>query len=120
MMRTLTIDSNNDLCLNKLRSLSISSDLQAILFACEHAVKAQHGEMIYAVERGIPYNILAWDRQPNLIQLEAFIRRAINNIAGVIGIKEFNINNKNNLITYSVVIKTKYGEGSLNELRISN
>lgn len=120
MMRTLTVDSNNDICLNTLGNLAISSDLQAILFACENTVKAQYGEMIYAIDRGIPYNILAWDRQPNLIQLEAFIRRAITNIEGVVGIKEFIINNENNLITYSVVIKTKYGEGSLNELRISN
>lgn len=119
-MKTLTIDSNNDICLNKLGNLAVSGDLQAILFACEHAVKAQLGEMIYAVDRGIPYRILAWDRQANLIQLEAFIRRAIINIAGVIGIKEFTMNKANNVITYGLVIQTKYGEGSLNELRISH
>lgn len=119
-MKTLTVDSNNDLCLNSLGNLAVSSDLSAILLACEQAVKAQFGEMIYAVDRGIPYRVLAWDRQANLIQLEAFIRRAITNITGVVGIKEFKITNENNLITYSVIIKTKYGEGSLHELRISN
>ena len=118
-MRTLTVDSNNDLVI-KNNNLSISSDIEAVLFVCEHAVKAQYGEMIYAIERGIPYNLLAWDRQPNLIQLEAFIRRAILAVPEVISIINFDITASNHLINYSVTINTTYGIGTLDDVRISN
>lgn len=118
-MRILTVDSNNDLVVTNGR-LSISTGTEAVSQACEHVVKAQYGEMILAIQRGIPYNILAWDRQPNLIQLEAFIRRAILAVPEVLAISEFAIAASNNTVTYSVTINTTYGVVSLNDLRISN
>lgn len=59
-MKTLTVDHDNDLCLNAFGQLNISSDLQAVLLACKHAVNAQYGEMNYATDRGVPYLLLAW------------------------------------------------------------
>ena len=100
-MKTLTVDTDNDLVITN-NSLSLSTDIQAVLYACEHSVKAQYGEMIYAIERGIPYNLLAWDRQPNLIQLEAYIRRSILAVPDVVSIIDFDITSSNHLIRYSV------------------
>lgn len=118
-MKTLTVDTNNDLVLVN-NNLAISENLQAVRYVAEHAVKAQYGEMLLAIQRGIPYNLLAWDRQPNLIQLEAFIRRAILAIPNVLNIIDFNIAAANHVITYSVTINTTYGVETLNDLRISN
>ncbi len=118
-MKTLTVDTDNDLVITN-NSLSLSTDIQAVLYACEHSVKAQYGEMIYAIERGIPYNLLAWDRQPNLIQLEAYIRRSILAVPDVVSIIDFDITSSNHLIRYSVTINTAYGIGTLDDVRISN
>lgn len=118
-MKTLTVDSNNDLMLVN-NNLAISQDREALMLVAEHAVKAQYGEMILAIQRGIPYNVLVWDRQPNLIQLEAFIRRAILALPNVLNILDFDIAAANHVITYSVTINTTYGVETLNDLRISN
>lgn len=117
-MKTLAIDTNNDLVV-KNNNLSISTDIQAVLYTCEHIVKAQYGEMIYAIDRGIPYNLLAWDRQPNFIQLEAFIRRAILTVPEVTSITDLGIQIANHSIKYSITINTTYGIGVLDNVRIS-
>lgn len=118
-MRTLTVDNHNDLVITG-NNLSISTDLRAVLYACENAVKAQYGEMIYAIDRGIPYNLLAWDKQPNLIQLEAFIRRAVLAIPEVMSISDFDITVSSHIIRYSITINTTFGIGALDDVRISN
>lgn len=117
-MRILTVDKNNDLVIENGR-LSFSTDREAVSQACEHAVKAQYGEMILAIQRGIPYNLLAWNGQPNLIQLEAYLRRAILAIDKVFNIAEFEISASNNIVTYNITINTLYGIITLDDLRIS-
>lgn len=117
-MKTLTVDNNNDLVIIN-GNLSISTDQQAVMYSCEQAVKAQYGEMIFAIEKGIPYNLLAWDSAPNLIQLEAYMRRAILAVPNVINISSFEIAASNNKINYSATINTTYGAITLNDLRIS-
>lgn len=118
MARILAVDKNNDLVIKNGR-LSFSTDREAVSQACEHAVKAQYGEMILAIQRGIPYNLLAWNGQPNIIQLEAYIRRAILTIDNVLNVSAFEISASNNIVKYSITINTLYGIITLDDLRIS-
>lgn len=117
-MRTLKVDKNNDLVIEN-GNLSIATDQEAVMHSCQQAIQAQYGEMIYDIQGGIPYNIIAWKNSPNLIQLEAYIRREVLAKPNVIGISAFEIEANANVITYSITINTSYGEVTLNDLRLS-
>ena len=117
-MRTFKVDGNNCLVVEN-GNLVISKDIEVVKFSCEQAVKTQYGEMIFNIQGGIPYNTIAWGGVPNLTQLDAFLRKEILKVPEVTGITSLDISMSNHVISYDCVIKTTYGEVTLNDLRLS-
>jgi hypothetical protein len=114
MTRVFTVDSNNDLIIAGDGNLAISSDLAATLQACEHAAKAQLSEMVLAVDEGIPNFQTVWTGAPSVIQFEAYLRRSLLAVVGVLDIVELTTVVANNILSYNVTIATIYGEGVIN------
>jgi len=114
MTRVFTVDANNDLTLTPDGNLSISSELEAILQACEHAAKAQLGEMVLSIDQGVPNFQTIWQGSPNVIQFEAYLRRQLLNVEGVSEITELNAIISNNVLSYTATIKTQFGQGVIN------
>lgn len=114
MTRIFAIDSNNDLYLNNQGNLAINTDLQAVLQNCEHAAKAQMGEMIYAFDSGVPNFALIWNGSPNIPQFQAALRDTLLAVTGVLEVDSLVVNVANNVLSYSAIIRTIYGEGALN------
>lgn len=114
MTRVFTVDENNDLILSGNGNLSISSDLEATLQACEHAAKAQLAEMVLAVDEGVPNFQTIWTGAPNIIQFESYLRRQLLAVVGVRDIVDLTTTLTNNILSYTVTILTIYGEGVIN------
>ena len=86
-------------------------DLQAVLQQCEHAVKAQTAEMIYAADRGINTEQSLWDGSPNLLAFESFVRQALNRITDVVLVEDFQTQLNGNILQYQATIRTVFGTG---------
>lgn len=114
MSRVFTVDSNNDLVLATNGNLSISSGLQAVMQACEQAAKAQLGEMILAVDEGMPNFDVVWNGAPNIPQFEAYLIARLNSVEGVTEVSEVSASASAGVLTYTATIKTIYGDGVLN------
>lgn len=114
MTQTFTTDSNNDIFIGSNGNLSISSGIEGVLQACQTAAKAQLGEMILAIQSGVPNFQTIWESTRNVAQFEAYLLRTLLSVDGVRGVKELTTAVNNGILSYSAVIVTIYGTGELN------
>ena len=109
-MITFRTNSNNDIYVSS-GEIAIASELQAIIEVCENVAKSQLGEMFLAQDRGIPNFQTIWTSSANVAQFEAYLKRSISAVDGVIGIKSLNVQVSNNVLSYQIEIETIYGTG---------
>lgn len=114
MTRTLTVDSNNDIFIAANGSLAISDGLVAVMQAAQQAAQTQLGEMVFAVDEGIPNFAAVWNGAPNLSQFEAYLRRAITAVDGVTAVDSLTTTVEGGALSYAATIQTIYGPGVLN------
>lgn len=113
MIKTLSVDANNDLFVNTSGSISVSTNQDALVFMCEHVAKTILGELVLQGDVGIPYFQTMWNGTPNLAQAENALRAAWLNVDGVLGIVSLASFVQDNTLFYNATIKTVYGEVSL-------
>lgn len=113
-MRVFSADTNNDLYIGPGGSMAISTELQAVMQAAQQAAQAQLGEMIYAVDQGVPNFGTVWNGAPNIPQFEAYLRRTLLSVEGVTGIESLSVSSSGNKLSYVVTINTIYGRGAMN------
>lgn len=115
MSLTLAVNARNDLFLGGDGNLATATDLAATMQACAHAAKTLLAEMVYAADEGIPYFDVVWSGSPNLVQFEAFLRRALLAVDGVQLLAGLDVARAGgNVLTYNATIQTIYGTASLN------
>lgn len=114
MTRSLAVDSSNDIYVGPNGNIAVAVDLEAVKHACAAAAKTQLGEMIYAVDQGLPNFEVIWNGSPNLRQYEAALRENLLTVPGVVGIESVTISSAGGEVAYTVVIQTIYGTGTLN------
>ncbi len=114
MTQTFGVNANNDLYIDSNGNLAIVSGLEAVKQACETAVKAQSGEMIYAFSSGIPNFQAVWVGDPNVGQFRAAIRRTLLSVSGVTAVKSINITQQDNVLIYQAFITTTFGDTTAN------
>ena len=112
-MKTFATDANNDFLVSG-RSLSLATDLDAVLLVCRHAAQAILGEMVFAQDQGMPYLETVWVGAPTTAPFEAAFRERIARIDGVSEIQELTTSLANGALTYSATIATIYGTGAIN------
>lgn len=113
-MITLSVDSNNDIYLGPDGSLARSSGLDAVMQAAQQAAQTQLGEMMYAVDQGVPNFGAVWNGAANISQFEAYLRQTLLAVDHVTGISDLAVTVQNNKLSYSVTIQTDYGPGVMN------
>lgn len=114
MILTLAVDENNDLFLGPGGALATAQDLAALVQITKQAVQTQLGEMVFAVDQGIPNFATAWSGAPNLGQFTAYLRRAILSVQGNTGITSLQVRAEAGAVRYAAVISTIYGPGAIN------
>ncbi len=114
MTRVLQVDGNNDIFIDPSGSLAVATGLQAVMDACAQAAKTQLGEMMFAVDEGVPNFAAVWNGAPNVNQFEAYLRRALLAVPDVLSVVAVTITTAGNVLTYQATIQTIYGPGAIN------
>lgn len=114
MTRSLAVDSNNDIYVGADGSLAVATARDAVLHCCAQAAKTQLGEMIYAVDQGLPNFETVWDGAPKIGLFEAYLRRTLQGVPDVTGVDSVTIDAAGGVLTYVATIKTIYGSGAIN------
>lgn len=109
-----TTEDTNDIFIGTDDRLAIATGIEAVKFAAANAAKAQLGEMIYAVNRGVANFQTIWTNSVNIAQFEASVRAAILGTPGVSGIQSFDMQVFENSMHYQAIIITIYGTGAIN------
>lgn len=115
MPTILATNDDNDLFLDENGVIVLYHELAATMQACEHAVKAQFGEMVLAIDQGIPYLTTVWGGVQNYQLFEADVRAAILAVDGVSEILAFALNQSGDQLNFSATIKTIYGTSNISE-----
>ena len=113
MTQVFAVNSNNDLYIDKNGRLAIFKDLPAILQGCEHVAKALLGEMVLAIDQGIPYFQAVWDGIPNLQQFQTALRTAFLGVDGVVEVISLIVSQNADTLNYTAIIRTVFGGGSI-------
>lgn len=114
MTKTFSSNIANDLFIGPDGNLSIYTGVAAVLQLCEHAVKAQLGEMVLDQQRGMPNFQTVWNGTPNVAQFESYLRATILSVEGVTDITALAIDATTDAVRYTATIKTIYGEAKFN------
>lgn len=106
--------ADNDIYLNSLGGLSVSTGIQAILENCAQAAKTRLGEEVLHTDQGIPYFSTVFVGVPNLQQARAAFRAAWLAVAGVLEVVSLILTQEDNTLSYTAIIRTTEGTGGLN------
>lgn len=106
--------SDNDIYLDSVGNLSVSTSIQAILENCAQAAKTRLGEEVLHTDQGIPYFTTIFVGVPNLEQAQAAFRAAWLAVTGVIEVLSLVFAQQDNTLFYSAIIRTTEGTGELN------
>lgn len=114
MTRILATDQNNDIYVGADGHLAVKTGIDAVMQACEHACLAQLGEMVYAVDRGMPTMAALWSGQPKIGLYEAAIRSQLLAVKDVVRVLDLSVGVSGDAFFYHAKIETIYGTGELN------
>lgn len=113
-MRTLSVDENNDLILNDQGRLPILTGIDAVAQTARQYASTLLGEMIHAIDRGVPYFTVAFGASPNISQFEAVMRRRLLECPGVLRVSELSARQNGDALGYTATIVTEFGTGTIN------
>ncbi len=114
MSLTLSVNDTNDLLIGSDGLLSLSRGQEAVMQAAQQAAQTQLGELIYAVDTGIPNFAVVWNGAPSVAQFEAFFRRTVLAVAGVTEVVSLSTQVRNKVLSYQATLRTIYGQAALN------
>jgi hypothetical protein len=104
----------NDLFIGSDGNLSISTQLQAVLYACQNAMQLVLGEAIYQTNEGLPNFQLIWGGVPNIPQWRAAAYVTLQNVSGVQEVISLTAAQMGGRLVYNATILTLYGTGTFN------
>lgn len=92
--------------------LAVLTGAAAVAQLCKSRIEAQRGEMVYAMNQGMPTRATAFDTF-NPHQFEAAARTIIQGTPYVTGIESFTMYRDGNTLNYSASITTTYGSTTI-------
>lgn len=111
-MTSFATNADNDIYLGTDGNLAVVRGIDAVRQDCEHAMKAQLGEMPLALGRGVPTLTTIWANwRP--AQFEAFARKILLTVPGVVAVKAFNISRLAGVASYVAEIQTGFSQQSI-------
>lgn len=108
----------NDIYLNDDGNISLSYDLNAVLQECSQVARVLLGEMVFNTDQGIPFFQTVFSGVPNIPQYTNALRQAFLKVDGVIDVISIIAaqggSNPSDQLTYTAIIRTIYGTGTIN------
>ncbi len=103
-----TAPITNDITLGADGNLSVLSGLAAVEAACATATKAQLGEMVFAIDTGIPNFQTLWIGTPEYGLWKAAILKTLQGVPGVTAVTSLDLAVSGSTVSYVARIMTKY------------
>jgi hypothetical protein len=100
----------NDIYIGSNGNLVILQGQQAVQAACQSASLLQLGEAVLATTTGVPYFQTVFNGTPNIAAYQSYLRKAILNVQGVIGITSLTVNVGGGVLNYTAVINSVFGQ----------
>ncbi len=114
MTLTIATNSSNDIYLDAQGNMAMARDLNAVANACRNAALAQLGEMIFAINDGLPNFQVIWKGTPNFPLFIAYLRRTLAAVPGVNRVESVLVSQNNDIMSYTAVIITDFGTRQIN------
>lgn len=114
MTLTISTNNNNDIYLGANGNLAMSSGIDAVSNACKNAALAQLGEMIFAINDGMPNFQVVWKGAPNLPLFSSYLRDVLQGVSGVQQIESVAVYQDGDVLKYTATILTDFGVRQLN------
>lgn len=114
MTVTFATNDDNDIYLGPDGNLAVLNGLPAIAAACVTATRAQLGEMMFAVNAGIPNFQTVWIGVPKLATYEAYLRKTLQAVLGVDQVSSLTLSRTVDVLSYQAQIQTPFGSGIVN------
>lgn len=112
MAQTIAIDANGDMFLTG-GNVTMLTNADAIGQDCITAMRAQLGEMQYAMQSGMPYFKTAFNTFTPIAFASAG-KKVIRAVQGVVDVTQFNVQLIDNVLNYTATIETIFGQTFIN------
>lgn len=109
MPTMFAVDENDDLYLDAAGNIAIVTGLEAIKQWAEHKTKTQLGELVLAVQQGVPNQQTVWDGNPNVPQFEAAVRSILLQIPDITDVINFETRQEGKIFKYTTTLVTPLG-----------
>lgn len=109
-MTAIAVNERNDIYLDDVKNVAMTSGITQVLQQCEQAIKALLGEMVFNQQRGMPYFETVF-LQTDLPRWEAAAYAAIERVPGVIEVLALESSLSGDTMRYNAAIRTIHGTG---------
>lgn len=113
-MITVSTDSDNDIYIGPSGDVATVTALAATAETAEHYAATAQGEMIHAIDQGIPFFQTVFARDVSIAQFEAALRRRLLSSPGVLSVAQLDTVQDGEVLRYSATIETDYGQAVIN------
>lgn len=112
-MRTLSINSNDDIYLDASGNLAIDTGKQALADIATNKTRTVYGEVPLDAQAGIPFFDVVFNKfDPSLFK--QFLFATLKEVPEVTEVLQYSYEIKDGKLTYSAVLKTSEGEVTVN------
>lgn len=110
-MRTLAVNSNNDIYIGSDGNLAIAEGIDAVIQQCEQAASIRLGELPYAQEKGTPFFDSVFTDSPDLGLYDMYLRKQFLGVPEVTGVQQIGFKQEGDVLQYEAIINTTFGSG---------
>lgn len=114
MVKTFSLNENNDIFIGEDGNLSISDGKNAVLFICENVAQTRLNEMIYDQGQGLPYLEAVFVGATNIPRFKSELTKELINVDGVLKVLNVELGREGkDTLTYEATILTEEGQEQL-------
>lgn len=114
MTQTFAVDANNDLYIGDDDRLVMVDGITAVTQVCEQVAKTRLGELVLAVDDGLPFFEAVWTGTPDLARFEEALRADLSAVPDVLEVTTLTMRQTGDTLSYQAQIITVYGPGVVN------
>lgn len=113
-MQTISVNQNNDIYVDTSGNIAMGKDKYALSDICKNKVLTTLGEPEYNQTAGIPYFETVFCDTPKIDLFQTAVIETIEQTDNVNRVTNFDYDQDNGVLSYSLIINTDFGDIQLN------